>query len=38
LLQVEDAHHANIGIDNKMTRDRIELVSQEQPAREFREY
>ena len=38
LLQVEDSHHAHVGVDNKIARDRIELISQEQPTREIREY
>jgi hypothetical protein len=38
LLQVEDAHHAHIGVDNKEAHDRIEMISQEQPGREIREY
>ena len=37
LLQVEDSHHAHVGVDNKIAGERIELISQEQTAREIRE-
>ena len=38
LLHVEDTHHAHIGIDNKEAQTNVELISQQPPANEIREY
>lgn len=38
LLHVEDVHHAHVGIDNKEAQTNVELISQQPPANEIREY